>query len=59
MYNVGGVFGDKYCYEGYGFGGGFFLGYNCFFFFYWNLEFEVGFGVLWIYYDKYVCKVCG
>lgn len=59
MYNVGGVFGDKYRYEGYGFGGGLSLGYNRPLSPHWNLEFEAGLGVLWTHYDKYVCKACG
>lgn len=59
MYNVGGVFGGKYRYEGYGFGGGLSLGYNRPLSPHWNLEFEAGLGVLWTHNDKYVCKTCG
>lgn len=59
MYNVGGIFGGKYRYEGYGFGGGASFGYNRPLSPHWNFEVEGGLGVMWTHYDKYICKSCG
>lgn len=58
-YSVGNLFGNKYRYEGDGYGlsvsvgRAYQLGKN------WNLEWEVGAGAVWLDYEKYLCKRCG
>lgn len=59
MYNIGGVFGGKYRYQGAGFGGGLSFGYSRPFSPHWNFEMEGGLGVMWTHYGKYICKTCG
>lgn len=59
IYSVGNLFGNKYRYEGSGFGAGisigkaYQLGKN------WNFEWEIGYGATWLNYEKYECKRCG
>jgi hypothetical protein len=59
VYNVGGLLGGKYRYEGSGIGAGLSFGYSKPLSTHWNLEFEAGAGFLWTSYDTYVCGTCG
>ena len=58
-YSVGNIFGSKYRYEGqaYGLSGSFGRAYpiNR----RWNIEWEIGAGLMWMDQDKYACKRCG
>ncbi|MGL4851238.1 MAG: DUF3575 domain-containing protein [Phocaeicola sp.] len=59
IYNIGGLLGNKYRYEGIAFGGGVSLGYSKPLSKRWNLEFELGAGLIWTKYDKFMCGTCG
>lgn len=58
-YNIGGLFGSPYRYEGMGYGMGFSAGYSIPVKRQWNIEFELGAGALWSKRDKYSCIRCG
>lgn len=46
-------------YQGWGAGAGIAYGYDWILAKHWNLEFEIGVGVIYTVYDKYPCAVCG
>ena len=46
-------------YQGWGAGGGIGYGYAWILGKHWNLEFEIGVGVIYTKYDRYPCAVCG
>lgn len=46
-------------YQGWGVGGGVAWGYDVILGRHWNLEFELGLGVIYTRYDKFECKDCG
>lgn len=46
-------------YQGWGVGGGIAYGYALPMGHHWNMEFEVGFGYVYLNYDKFQCKDCG
>lgn len=58
-YSVGNLFGSKYRYEGeaYGISGSIGRAYPIAK--RWNIEWEVGAGLIWMNQEKYVCKRCG
>lgn len=58
-YSVGNLFGNKYRYEGEGYGVGLSIGKAYQIGRRWNLEWEAGAGAVWLAYDKYLCKRCG
>ncbi|EGJ99314.1 DUF3575 domain-containing protein [Dysgonomonas gadei] len=58
-YNVGGLFGSDYRYDGMGYGGGVSFGFSKPIRRQWNLEFELGIGGVYSNYDKYPCIKCG
>ena len=58
-YSVGKLFGNKYRYEGEGYGVGLSIGKAYQIGRRWNLEWEAGAGAVWLAYDKYLCKRCG
>lgn len=51
-YHVGGWLGYKYRYDGSGYGAGTGFGYSLVLSDHWNLDFEVGAGIIWANYDK-------
>lgn len=59
LYNVGGMFGSNYRYEGLAFGIGASVGYSHPLSRRWNIEFEGGIGGVWTKYDKYCNPTCG
>lgn len=59
VYSVGNLFGNKYRYEGEGYGVGLSIGKAYQIGRRWNLEWEAGAGAVWLAYDKYLCKRCG
>lgn len=46
-------------YEGWGIGGGLAWGYDFIMGKHWNLEFELGLGVIYTQFDRFECKDCG
>ena len=58
-YNFGGLLGSNYRYDGMGYGLGLSAGYAIPFKKRWNIEFELGAGVIWSEWDKYSCRRCG
>ena len=58
-YNAGGLFGHRYRYEGTAFGGGLSAGLVRPLSRRWNLEFELGLGVVWADWERYRCVNCG
>ena len=50
---------SKYRYQGWGVGAGVAYGYAVPLGYKWNLEFEVGFGYVYLEYDRYECQSCG
>lgn len=46
-------------YQGWGIGGGIAYGYALPFNSHWNMEFEIGFGYVYLNFDKFECKDCG
>lgn len=58
-YSIGNLFGNKYRYEGVGYGAGISLGHAYTLGKKWNIEWEIGVGGLWCNYEKYECKRCG
>lgn len=58
-YSVGKLFGSKYRYEGSGYGFGISIGKAYQLSKKWNLEWELGYGAVWLKYDRYECKRCG
>lgn len=59
IYNAGGLFGHRYRYEGTAFGGGLSAGLVRPLSRRWNLEFELGLGVVWADWERYRCVNCG
>lgn len=57
-YNFGGMFGNKYRYDGMAYGGGLSAGLSKPIKRSWNVEFELGIGVVHSTYDKYPCAKC-
>lgn len=58
-FNFGGIFGNKFRYDGVAFGGGLSAGYSIPIHKQWNLDFELGGAVVWSRWDKYPCVRCG
>lgn len=58
-YSVGNLFGNEYRYEGVGYGAGLSIGKAYQLGKHWNFEWEVGYGAIWLDYEKYKCKRCG
>lgn len=58
-YNVSGLFGSKYRYDGMAYGLGISAGYSIPIKRRWNIEFELGGGAVWSRWDKYPCARCG
>lgn len=57
-YNIGGLFGSKYRYQGMAYGLGLSAGYSIPIRSRWNIEFELGGGAVWSNREKYGCKTC-
>ena len=58
-YNVGGIFGHKYRYQGTAYGGGLSVGLVRPLSRRWNIEFELGGGIVWADWEKFKCAHCG
>lgn len=58
-FHVGGLFGHRFRYDGKGFGAGLSYGHAYTLSSRFNIEWEVGAGLIWADYDKYRCKHCG
>lgn len=58
-YNFGGLLGSRYRYDGMGYGFGLSAGYSISLYKNWNMEFELGGGLVWSRRDKYPCVRCG
>ncbi|MEY8686085.1 DUF3575 domain-containing protein [Bacteroides sp. AN502(2024)] len=59
LYNAGGVFRHRYRYEGSAWGGGISAGWVRPLSRRWNLEFELGGGIVWTDWERFQCVHCG
>lgn len=59
LYNAGGLFGHTYRYEGTAWGGGISFGWARPLSKRWNFELELGGGVVWADWERYMCPTCG
>lgn len=59
IYNAGGIFGHRYRYEGTAWGGGISAGWVRPLSRRWNIEFELGAGIVWADWERFRCVHCG
>lgn len=59
LFNAGGLFGHRYRYEGTAMGGGLSFGWVRPLSKRWNMEFELGAGVVWTDWERFECGHCG
>ncbi|MCF0256786.1 DUF3575 domain-containing protein [Bacteroides heparinolyticus] len=58
-FNAGGIFGHRYRYQGTAWGGGLSIGLARPLSRHWNIEFELGGGIVWADWERFRCAHCG